>query len=527
MKFQTALPPVPADARAALYAGVVFLLPPRAESIRLVRRVRRIVRETFADVGPPRRAQHVLEGGAMHARVNVAREALRNDTQARAHFLALMDAIGLSSLEHAIDDIRLRAIQSGGHRIAAAAPIYTPHRDTWYANPRSQINGWLPLHDVDASETFVFYPTAFGVAVENTSVGFDYESWRKTVGFQNPAPPLGAVYPRGVDDPPPFEPVGFSARVGAVLLFAGAHLHQTRRHDSGFTRFSIDVRTVYLTDHQAGLGAPVVDDRSRGSTCRTTARKCASGEPNALCSSDDASRARPRVSRPMGLPETAPRGISRTRNQRNRSAGEQVGAPLVVAHEPAHPVAVCEIVGEGASGRRPPALRGGHVVRDEIRDVAGDANAHRRRVDEGELGRIPAHHQGQVWRHCVHGRCCLERVDRPSHDEPVGGYVAVKGRVRLAVHRYHVLARPSAGPREVDVGVAGHEGIVAPLDLANAEGAAVIAHVVHQPLAQALATCIGHDGDHVGPVDERSIAQTGESQDEAQQRAVRAEGAGR
>lgn len=266
MRIATALPRDPADARAALYAGAVFLLPPRAESIRLVRRVRQIVREAFADAGPPRRAQHALEGAAMHARVTRAREAVRSDARARAHFLALMDAVGLSAAENAVDDMRLRAIQSGGHRIAAASPIYTPHRDTWYANPRSQINWWVPQHDVDALETFVIYPAAFGVSVANTSAGFDYRWWRRVVGFQNPSPPPGAVYPHGVDDPPPFEAVGFSARVGAVLLFAGAHLHQTRRHDCGFTRFSIDVRTVHLADHRAGLGAPVVDDRSRGST---------------------------------------------------------------------------------------------------------------------------------------------------------------------------------------------------------------------------------------------------------------------
>lgn len=266
MRIATALPEDPAQARASLYAGAVFLLPPSAESVGLVRRVRTVVRQTFADAGPPRRAQHVLDGAAVHARVTLAREALRRDAGARAQLLALMESVGFPAAEHAVDHLRLRAMQSGGHRIPAAAPLYTAHRDTWYANPRSQINWWVPLHDVDASETFVFYPSAFGVAVANTSADFDYDAWSRTVGFQNPAPPPGAVYPHAIDERPPFDAVGFSARVGSVLLFAGAHLHQTCRHDGGRTRFSIDVRTVHLLDHQAGLEAPVVDDHSRGST---------------------------------------------------------------------------------------------------------------------------------------------------------------------------------------------------------------------------------------------------------------------
>lgn len=266
MTIDFVLPGDASETRGALYGGALIKLAPRAETVRLVRGVRAIVRRVFADVGAPRRAPHSLGPVEMHARVTQARRVLMADATCRAMFLEVMASCGFDPGEHAVDAIRLRAVLSGGHRIVAAAPVYTAHRDTWYANPRAQINWWIPLHGVDERETFVFYPGAFEVPVANTSSQFDYEAWREQVGFQNPSPPAGAVYPRAVDHTPPFEPFGFSARMGEVVLFAGAHLHQTRAHDLGRTRFSIDIRTVHLDDHYAGLGPPVPDDGSRGST---------------------------------------------------------------------------------------------------------------------------------------------------------------------------------------------------------------------------------------------------------------------
>jgi hypothetical protein len=52
----------------------------------------------------------------------------------------------------------------------------------------------------------------------------------------------------------------------------GAHFHQTRKNATGRTRFSLDFRTVDLADHEAGVGAPNVDNRSTGSTVRDYVR---------------------------------------------------------------------------------------------------------------------------------------------------------------------------------------------------------------------------------------------------------------
>jgi hypothetical protein len=66
--------------------------------------------------------------------------------------------------------------------------------------------------------------------------------------------------------------VGFSAGAGDIVLFSGAHFHQTKNNTTGRTRFSLDFRTVDLEDHAAGVGAPNADNRSTGDATRDYVR---------------------------------------------------------------------------------------------------------------------------------------------------------------------------------------------------------------------------------------------------------------
>jgi hypothetical protein len=153
-----------------------------------------------------------------------------------------------------------------GHENPLAAPAYTAHRDTWYANPQSQLNWWIPLHDVGSGETFAFYPEYFGKEVANNSADFDYDEWIRNIGWQN-TDGKKAVYPAASG----FNRAGayaFTAKAGDIILFSAAHLHQTTENTSGLTRFSIDFRTVNLEDQSNGKGAPNVDNRSRGSALK-------------------------------------------------------------------------------------------------------------------------------------------------------------------------------------------------------------------------------------------------------------------
>jgi hypothetical protein len=56
--------------------------------------------------------------------------------------------------------------------------------------------------------------------------------------------------------------------VGGVVLFSGAQLHASVPNTSGRARFSVDFRTVDVTDLHSGRGAPLVDVSCTGTAIR-------------------------------------------------------------------------------------------------------------------------------------------------------------------------------------------------------------------------------------------------------------------
>jgi Phytanoyl-CoA dioxygenase (PhyH) len=248
--------------RQEIYHGALFLLPANPASSALVAAVLSLLREVLGS--PLREAQARFPPEDYFHCIGEARQRLASEPCWPRLVDSLLAEVGFVPEDNAGDAPRLRAIVSGGHLNPKAAPAYFAHRDTWYANPRAQINWWLPLHDVTEQETFCFYPDCFGRAVANTSAGFDYETWMAQVGWQNTAG-RPAVYPSAAEPLEDQAKLGFACRAGEILLFSAAHLHQTRPNTTGLTRFSIDLRTVHLRDHAEGQGAADVDNASTGS----------------------------------------------------------------------------------------------------------------------------------------------------------------------------------------------------------------------------------------------------------------------
>lgn len=244
--------------RARVYAGALLRLSATDATRALVAEVRDLVARELG--APIESAEQRLAADEHRAAVDRARAAMA----ARVDVRPLVRELGFDQAS-AVDRLRLRAVRSGAHREPGAAPAYYAHRDTWYANPRAQINVWIPLHDVRREDTLVVYEEAFGVHVDNDSRAFDWEAFSRRVGWQRRDAPADAVYPRALVDLDRFAPTYVEARAAEVVVFAGAHLHRTQPHDGGRTRFSVDFRVVDLADHEARLGAPCVDDASRGS----------------------------------------------------------------------------------------------------------------------------------------------------------------------------------------------------------------------------------------------------------------------
>lgn len=172
-------------------------------------------------------------------------------------------SLGIPLDEFALDRFRLRGVAPGADQIPAAAAAFYAHRDTWYANPQSQINLWLPLHPVSRQNSFGFYTELFDRPVENDSEQFDYGQFQSGGGFQSTVQTL--VHPRwlAANQPPP--PYAVDLQPGELLLFSAAHLHRSLPNRSGLIRFSLDMRLVHRADEMAGRGAANCDNRSRGS----------------------------------------------------------------------------------------------------------------------------------------------------------------------------------------------------------------------------------------------------------------------
>jgi len=258
--------------RAALFAGrrAVIEAP---ESLALCGLARSCLSAAFG-VDDPRGMERRLDPDAWFDRVRHARRLLGAADWATP-LRALLPRLGFDAARTAFDVPRLRAVSSRMHAVAGAEPAFFAHRDTWYANPSAQVNVWLPLFDVTPAETFVVYPAVFATPVRNDSRRFELASFERDAGFQGRPMGSGAIYPRALDpvewgDPEPVAPA-----LGQAFVFSAAHLHATRAHDVGRSRFSLDFRCIDLDDVAEGRGAPDVDDASSGDTLAHATRPAA------------------------------------------------------------------------------------------------------------------------------------------------------------------------------------------------------------------------------------------------------------
>lgn len=269
---RTTLPGRNEALRCALYEGHVFLAEATEPSRTLAERVRRRLSETL---GPdPREAQHRMSNDELFDRLGPLRRELYCDAEYHEALRTVIGALGFAPHEVAFDPLRLRVVRSRGHaEIPAAKAVYYPHRDTWYAHPQTLIAWWIPLDALGPEETFVFHPERFRQPVPNDSEIFDYDDWVRDgwelkIGWQRKESGLTARYPGIVGEVDGGPAVGFRCQAAQNLLFSGAHFHRTLPQATGRTRFSLDFRLVHLGDEAAGLGAPNVDARSRGSALR-------------------------------------------------------------------------------------------------------------------------------------------------------------------------------------------------------------------------------------------------------------------
>lgn len=245
-----------------IYSGKIELHPASPSSLALVSAIEPILIRYFGI--DPRQAHIEFTNKEFLQRLGDVRKELASE-RFISIALSLLNEYGFFADDNLIDGLRLRAVAPFSHRLEAAAPAYFIHRDTWYANPQSQTNWWIPIYDTKNDDGFSIYPAYFKTAVKNNSEDFDYSHFKKTVGWQCPGATADA-FPRLLEDIDRSKAIKIGGRRASLTRFSGAHLHGTHLTEGSQTRFSIDFRTVTIADHKQGIGAPNVDNSSRGST---------------------------------------------------------------------------------------------------------------------------------------------------------------------------------------------------------------------------------------------------------------------
>lgn len=266
--FSPQLPDDNQKTRNDLFTGEVYLASTTEACCKLVNEVKQLLSDEL-DTTDIRHAHMNLSDDAFFASIGKLRRMIYMEEHFHQQVRKIIASLGFDPQRCAFDPLRIRVILPNGHLNEKAAPVYYPHRDTWYAHPQSLIVGWIPLHDLSEAETFQFYPDYFSREVPNNSQIFDYANWIKDgpalkIGWQNKNSGLTANYPRSEPDHNPGTRIGFKCLTGETLLFAGSHYHQTLPQNFDTIRYSLDFRIVHMDDVAASNGAPNTDNRSKG-----------------------------------------------------------------------------------------------------------------------------------------------------------------------------------------------------------------------------------------------------------------------
>lgn len=253
--------------REAVYRGDIVLLTRLASVSALVAHAREWLRELFSP-HDPRHAHEHFAPAAMAALLGEWKPRFIHDETSRRLVGAIVAEAGFAP-EHTYADVpKPRTSFPQDHLVTGIAFAFPWHRDTWYAAPAQQVNWWLPIHPVDASNAMSFDPHGFARAVPNDSHQFDY--YRHNAGRAATATHVtreGQTRPAALDHQPDNELTLLPA-VGSVMLFSGTQLHRSIPNTSGLARYSIDFRTVDARDLESGKGGPTIDVRCTGTAIR-------------------------------------------------------------------------------------------------------------------------------------------------------------------------------------------------------------------------------------------------------------------
>jgi hypothetical protein len=257
--------------RGQLYDGQIHLITPRPSSLAVVEWARELIEDAFAPLDP-REAQYDMD---VHRFVEIfapLKPRFIHHPRTAQLLRELLIDLGCDQDSTFLDVPRLRGVTSDGYLTAGVGYAHPLHRDTWWSAPLQQLNWWMPIYPIESNSSMAFHPAYWNTHVENTSGDFDYYEWNQT-GRAQAAQHVTSdsrVQPHVVQDPAPNpDPqTRFVVPPGGLVIFSGQQLHSTVANTTGITRFSIDFRSVDITDVENRRSAPNADSAPSGTSLR-------------------------------------------------------------------------------------------------------------------------------------------------------------------------------------------------------------------------------------------------------------------
>lgn len=255
------------DRRGALYDGDILMYSKRDAVKEFCEYAQRMSEEAFAP-HDPRKAQFEMD---VESYVDVLKDfkpTFINSRESKRHVQNLLTSFGCDPEKTYFDVPRIRTMAHGDYLRAGLAYQFHPHRDTWFSAPFQQLNWWLPVYEIEPSNAMAFHLERWANPVKNSSRIYDYEEWKEK-GRKKAAEQVEEETREQPEAQEPIDPergVPLVCELGEIIVFSAAHLHATVDNTSGYTRFSIDFRTVNIDDLESGRSAPNLDSECTGTT---------------------------------------------------------------------------------------------------------------------------------------------------------------------------------------------------------------------------------------------------------------------
>lgn len=255
--------------RQFLFEGQLLVYSPRPSSLAFIEWARELIREAFGPLNPLT-AQHHLTVEKYIEILTLLKPKFINHPTSKQLLQNLLVDMGCNSDKTFFDVPRMRTSTSDKFLTSGIAYAFHPHRDTWYSAPMCQVNWWLPIYPVQPDNAMAFHCLYWDAPVANESKDFNYYEYVQTARKNA----VKYVTEDTRKQPHPIGQVELNPQIrvitkeGGMLLFSAAHLHSSVPNTSGYTRFSIDFRTVHIDDVAAKVGASNFDSACTGTALR-------------------------------------------------------------------------------------------------------------------------------------------------------------------------------------------------------------------------------------------------------------------